>query len=124
MIKGRIKKKLLEELAKTGNISISCSKAGISRATYYRLIKKCPEFSEAAEEAEFLGRENTIDIVEWSLIKKASGGDPRLIEFYLSHNSKRYKPVPKDERDNEPLPPIQIKILNPGEPPLKDDDLQ
>lgn len=122
MIKGKTKKKLLEELGKTGNVSVSCLRAGISRATFYRLVKKSSEFSEAAEKAEFLGRENMIDTVEWALIKKASGGDSRLMEFYLSHNSKRYRSIPKNEKNYDPLPPIKIKVLRPGEPPDNNDN--
>lgn len=91
MIKSRLKKKLIEEISKVGNVWFSCSKLGIGRATYYRWKEKCPSFKIEAEEAECLGRQNMGDIADAALLKNVKNGSQRAIEYALGHNSERYR---------------------------------
>lgn len=91
MIDAKTKQKLLEGIHKFGNIYMSCLSVGISRADYYRWIEKDKKFKEKAEEAVRMGRENSTDIFEGSLIKNAKNGNQRAIEFGLRFNSERYK---------------------------------
>lgn len=91
MIDGDIKKKLLDEIRKFGNIYLSCLKIGVDRATYYRWKQKDKKFKEGAEEAERLGRRNICDVAEHYLMQNVKGKNQRAIEYTLSHNSGRYK---------------------------------
>lgn len=91
MIDAKTKQKLLEGIYKFGNIYMSCLSVGISRADYYRWIKKDNSFKEKAEEAMRIGRENFVDICEGGLIKNVKNGNQRAIEYGLRFNSERYK---------------------------------
>jgi len=91
MINGEIKKKLLEEISKFGNIYVACSKFGIARANYYRWKENDSKFKEKAEEAEMVGRENISDMAEYTVLKNSKSGDEKASEFILIHNSKHYK---------------------------------
>jgi hypothetical protein len=92
MIDAVTKQKLLDEISKFGNIYLACLRVGISRANYYRWIKKYKNFKEDAEDAVRIGRENFIDICEGSLIKNVKNGNQRAVEYGLRFNSERYKP--------------------------------
>lgn len=117
MIKDGTKKRLIEELSKTGNILFSCSKVGIGRATYYRWKDRYPSFKAAAERAESLGREDMTDVAEAALLTNVKKGDQRAIEFTLKHNSERYRPsygkFDSNSARNQPLPPIKIQVVEP-----------
>lgn len=91
MIDGDIKKKLLDEIRKFGNVYLSCLKVGVNRATYYRWRQKDKMFRVKAKEAERLGRENICDVAEHCLMQNVKGKNQRAIEYTLSHNSERYK---------------------------------
>lgn len=91
MIDGKTKKKLLDEIQKFGNVSSSCLKAGVDKATYYRWKKKNKKFSTEADEAEILGRGGISDIAEHGLLINIKNGNQRAIEYALNHNSERYK---------------------------------
>ncbi len=86
-------KKLVDELEKSGNVTVACSKADISYATYYRWRKEDREFVALTDEAVQIGRENMTGFTESKLIKNISDGHERAIEFYLKHNDQRYKDV-------------------------------
>jgi hypothetical protein len=91
MISGKIKKDLLNELKKFGNVFFSCSKIGVDKSTYYRWKQKNEKFKEQAEEAIRIGRENICDVAEHALLKNIKDGEQRAIEYGLSHNSERYR---------------------------------
>ena len=91
MIKNATKKKLLAELEKNGNVTISCLKSGVNRSTLYRWKQQSDEFKESAELAERIGRENNCDIAEQSLLLKVKEKDLGAIKYLLSHNSPKYK---------------------------------
>ena len=120
MIDAKTKQKLLDGIHKFGNIYMACLSVGISRADYYRWVKKDKKFREKAEEAVRMGRENFVDICEGSLMKNVKNGDQRATEFALRYNSQRYKtePTQKSGRWDEPLPPVTVTIL----PDPNDDD--
>lgn len=92
MIDEEPKKKLLEELEKTGNVYFACLKTGVPRSTFYRWCKKFPEFKALTKAVIKNGRENSCDIAEYALMKKVKEGDFNAIKYLLSHNSPRYKP--------------------------------
>jgi len=92
MIGAKAKQKLLNEIYKFGNVFLSCSRIGISRAQYYRWKDEDEKFKEEADKAERLGRENISDVAEHKLLKNINDGNERAIEYALRFNSERYKP--------------------------------
>lgn len=97
MIKDSVKKKFLEELAKTGIISAACARVHISRATYYRWIDSNPKFRELVEKSDRYGRDTLNDRMEMRLIAQADQGDQKALAYYLSHRHPGYKPQPKQD---------------------------
>lgn len=93
MIDGKIREKLIEELAKTGSILHSCRSVNIVRATFYRWMHNDRSFRKDAKRAIKEGRENACDAVENALLKAATKeGKVEAMKYYLSRNSDRYKP--------------------------------
>jgi hypothetical protein len=91
MISGKTKEDLLLEIAKFGNVYLSCLKVGINASTYYRWKEKDELFKEEAEEAERDGRRNICHVAEHALLKNVKEGQQRAIEYTLNHNSEIYK---------------------------------
>ncbi len=91
MIKGKIKQKLLKEIAKFGNVYLSCQKIGIDKATYYRWKDNNEEFKKLADRAEEMGRENIGEVAEYGLLQNIKEKNERAIEFALVNISKKYK---------------------------------
>jgi hypothetical protein len=85
------KELLVEQLKKTPIVEIACSKAGISRATFYRHKKEDPEFAKEIDEALFIGKSLISDIAESQLIKTIKAGDLRGVFFWLTHNKDEYR---------------------------------
>lgn len=92
MIDGKIKKKLLKEFEKTGNVYLSCLKLGVDKSTHYRWKKESKKYKNDSEEAINMGRENNCDIAEHSLMINVRDKKMDAIKYVLSHNSERYKP--------------------------------
>lgn len=92
MISKGVKRKLLEELAKSGNVFFACARLGIDRSTYYRWRQEDKRFDKSAELAQRLGRENICDIAEHALMINVKKGQMEAIKYALCHNSPRYKP--------------------------------
>lgn len=92
MIDGKIKEKLIEELAKDGNILHSCRRVNIVRSTFYRWMHNDRSFRKDAKRAMREGRDNACDIVEYALLKAAKDGKVEAMKYFLSRNSDRYKP--------------------------------
>ena len=82
----------LDILATTPFVSHACKKAGISKATIYRWMEADPRFKKKALQALADGRKNLIDVAEIALVGKIKESDMNAIKYFLSHNSKRYKP--------------------------------
>lgn len=117
MIDDETKRKLLEELEKTGNVYLSCTKAGVNRATYYRWKKQDNRFRKLADMAERDGRANICDVAEQALLIKVKEKDMTAIKYVLSHNSPIYKPkridkftlVHKSEGKIPATPPVTLE---------------
>lgn len=92
MIDLETKKKLLKEIAKSGNVSLSCMKVNVDRSTFYEWKKTDKEFRKEAGEALKLGRENNCDIAEHALMLNVKDKKMDAIKYVLSHQSKTYKP--------------------------------
>lgn len=86
-----VQEKILDELRKHGNIMIACKKAGIGRATFYRMKKSDFRFTKQACRAEMEGRANGSDLAEYIVMDKIRKGDFKAAAFYLTHNNPRYK---------------------------------
>lgn len=87
-----IRKKVLEDLAKTPFIAHVARKHGIDRSTIYRWMERYPEFGRLVEEAVELAREDLCDVGEMQLVNKVKAGDMGAIKYFLSNNSPRYAP--------------------------------
>ncbi len=121
MIYEEPKKKLLEELEKTGNVYFACLKTGVPRSTFYRWCKKFPEFKALTKAVIKNGRENSCDIAEYALMKKVKEGDFNAIKYMLTHNSPRYKPQKQsstvimkhqsDRKESEPEKALTIEDI-------------
>lgn len=96
MIDAETKHRLLTEIAKSGNVYLSCVKTGVDKSTYYRWCKEDKIFKKEAKLAERQGRENNCDVAEHSLMLKVKEKDLGAIKYLLSHNSARYKPKKKN----------------------------
>jgi hypothetical protein len=91
MISGKTKEDLIKEIAKFGNVYLSCLKIGVNASTYYRWKDKDATFKEEAEEAEKDGRKNICHVAEHALLKNIKDGQQRAIEYALNHNSEVYR---------------------------------
>lgn len=89
--KENTQEKILEELRKHGNIMIACKKAGIARATFYRMKKSNFYFTKQACEAEAEGRTNISDLAEYTVYDQIKKGNLKAATTYLEHNNLRYK---------------------------------
>src|SRR5579864_6532164 len=85
------KKTIIEQLHKLPIIEIACSKAGVSRMTFYRWKKQDSEFAKEVDEAMSLGKSLISDVAESQLIAAIKKGDMRGIIFWLKHNREEYK---------------------------------
>lgn len=92
MIDAETKHKLLAEIAKSGNVYLSCMKTGVDKSTYYRWCKEDKGFKKEANLAQRQGRENNCDVAEQSLMLLVKDKKLEAIKYVLGHNSPRYKP--------------------------------
>lgn len=95
MIAKEIKKKLIAELSKDGNILSTCRKIGISRSTFYRWYNGDSGFQKRSDRAIKMGRANLSDIAEHALMINVKKLDMGAIKYVLVHNSPYYKPRPR-----------------------------
>lgn len=84
------RKKFLEELKVNPNVSRTCKKTGIARATYYRWLEN-KDFASAVSVASPRGQDNMNDFVEDRLTQLIQNGSLGAIKFYLSHNHPKYR---------------------------------
>ncbi len=92
MIDKSIRKQILEEIEKSGNVYFACTKVGLSRATFYRWKKCDDKFSKSVDRAFHSGRMAMCDVAEHMLMKKVKEGEMKAIVYVLAHNSKIYRP--------------------------------
>lgn len=99
--KERTIKKLLEALETSYLLAHACKKVGVSRRTVYRWMDEDIELAREIREAQFFGKLNVSDFVEGKLMKNIESGNERSIEYWLGHNSERYKHNIRNERHYE-----------------------
>jgi hypothetical protein len=92
MISKEIRKKIIEELARDGNILNACRKIGIAPATFYRWRNGDPGFKKRVDHVVEIGRMNMSNIAEHALMLKVKEKDMGAIKYLLAHNDPRYKP--------------------------------
>lgn len=92
MIPEEVKRKLLSELEKSGNIYFACNKTGVDRSTFYRWKKEDQSFRKSADQAVRSGRENMCDLAEHALLLNVKDKKMEAIKYVLSHNSPTYRP--------------------------------
>ncbi len=84
------KKKFLEVLEETANISIASKRAGISRAHIYRWRDGDSRFDREMGKALGRGRDNKNDLMEGNLLVMAQKGSFPATKYYLDNNHPRY----------------------------------
>lgn len=86
MYNDKKKQLLIDSLRKTlGNITSACSRAGVSRGTFYTWLKEDEEF---ATEFEVIRNEERKDYLENALYKRCNAGDTTAIIFALKTQCK------------------------------------
>ena len=113
------KQKLLAELEKTPIVQFACSKAGISRATYYRWRDEDEVFKISANKALQESRVITNDLAEAQLITQIRESKSWAITYWLNHNHPIYIPPHHQLNIAEP-----IQKLNPEQEQLLTQVLQ
>lgn len=92
MISNEIRKNIIDELAKDGNILSTCRKVGIAPATFYRWRKEDPGFRKRVQQAEQIGRQNMSSVADHALMLLVKEKDLPAIKWFQVHNDPRYKP--------------------------------
>lgn len=109
------KKAVIEQLRKLPIVQVSCQKAGIARATYYRWRNDDKNFAKEADEAIAEGVEIVNDLSESQLISAIKNQNFSAIRFWLQNRHKAYTTkVEVTERgmsDNQDLTEEQKKIV-------------
>jgi hypothetical protein len=85
------KKIIVETLQKNPLVEAACSKAGISRRTFYRWKEDDPDFARATDEAMRDGKDLANDAAEGVVIGKMKSGSLQGAMFWLKHNKKEYR---------------------------------
>lgn len=108
---------LIEELKKMPIIQVACSRSGISRATYYRLIKEDAEFAQAAKEALIEGSAMINDLAKSKLISAIGDGKLPAITFWLSRRDPDFAPEARfvQEEKQESLNEEQLELVRHAE---------
>lgn len=92
MISNEIRKNIIDELAKDGNILSTCKKVGIAPATFYRWRKEDPGFRKRVQQAEQIGRQNMSCAANHALLLLVKEKNLPAIKWYQTHNDPRYRP--------------------------------
>jgi hypothetical protein len=85
------KKRIVEQLQNMPIVEISCKRAGVARATYYRWLKKDPEFATKCMEALEQSTGAVNDIAEAKLISAIQEGNMTAISFWLRSRHQAYQ---------------------------------
>ena len=84
------KQVLLEQLKRMPVVQISCEKADVSRATFYRWKKDDAEFAKMADEAILEGSFLVNDMAESQLMSAIRDKNMTAIIFWLKHHHQNY----------------------------------
>jgi len=113
--KEKHKKLVLEKLRKMPIVSVACSQANISRATYYRWISENKDFQKEANEAMRDGELFINDMSETQIITLIKEKSWSAISFWLRNHHPKYADKLKIEANinnmKEELTPEQKKIV-------------
>jgi hypothetical protein len=108
----KLKRKLLEHLTESGNISYACKRAGISRETYYKW-KEEPLFAFDAEAAVEYGKSFVNDLAHTQLILNIQKGDMQAVRFQLASCHPDYQPRKPRNPDAGKLVPVTKIVIGP-----------
>jgi hypothetical protein len=92
MVDDKTKNDLLKELEKDGNVSLSCVKVGVNKATFYRWLHRDKIFSKRAKQVIKYGKGTGCDIARHALMLLIKEKNLAAIKYFLSHNDPLYKP--------------------------------
>ena len=113
--KEHIKKKMLIESLENslGIISTACSKANISRSSFYKWYKEDEEFRKKVDEIDNV----KLDFVESQLFKNIQNLKEKSIIFYLQHKGHKRGYIQKQNinltSNEEKINKIEIEIVKP-----------
>jgi len=113
--KEHIKKKMLIEGLENslGIVSTACSKANISRSSFYKWYKEDEEFKKKVDEIDNV----KLDFVESQLFKNIQKEKERSIIFYLQHKGHKRGYIQKQNinltSNEEKINKIEIEIIKP-----------
>ena len=113
--KEHIKKKMLIESLENslGIVSTACSKANISRSSFYKWYKEDEEFRNKVDEIDNV----KLDFVESQLFKNIQKEKERSIIFYLQHKGHKRGYIQKQNinltSNEEKINKIEIEIVKP-----------
>ena len=113
--KEHIKKKMLIESLENslGIISTACSKANISRSSFYKWYKEDEEFRKKVDEIDNV----KLDFVESQLFKNIQNLKEKSIIFYLQHKGHKRGYIQKQNinltSNEEKINKIEIEIIKP-----------
>jgi len=89
--KSKVQKILLEQLAKIPIIQVAVDKAGISRATFYRMCNESKKFKRDSDQAIEQGRLLINDMAETQIISAIKDRNITGLIYWLNHNHPLYR---------------------------------
>ena len=113
--KEHIKKKMLIESLENslGIVSTACSKANISRSSFYKWYKEDEDFRKKVDEIDNV----KLDYVESQLFKNIQKEKERSIIFYLQHKGHKRGYIQQQNinltSNDEEIKKIEIEIVKP-----------
>ena len=113
--KEHIKKKMLIESLENslGIVSTACTKANISRSSFYKWYKEDEEFRKKVDEIDNV----KLDFVESQLFKNIQKEKERSIIFYLQHKGHKRGYIQQQNinltSNDEEIKKIEIEIVKP-----------
>ncbi len=93
------KKLMLEQLERTPNIQIACTRVGIGRATHHRWCKNDVDYGKRAEAAITEGVSIVNDLAESQLITAIREKDMRAITLWLKRHHPTYMEKPRTVKE-------------------------
>ncbi|HRY59785.1 MAG TPA: hypothetical protein P5096_00130 [Patescibacteria group bacterium] len=87
----KVQKALLEQLVKMPIVQVAVDKTRISRATFYRMIKKNKKFKEDVDKAIEQGRLLINDMAEVQIISAIKDRNITSLIYWLNHNHPVYR---------------------------------
>ena len=113
--KEHIKKKMLIESLENslGIVSTACSKANISRSSFYKWYKEDEDFRKKVDEIDNV----KLDFVESKLFKNIENEKEKSIIFYLQHKGHKRGYIQRQNinltSNEEDIKKIEIEIIEP-----------